>query len=369
MLSAGYDHACALLNSGSAKCWGKNIQGQLGDATNTSKSVPTPVSNLTDATSIGAGYNHTCSLKSGGTVVCWGYNNVGQLGDGTSSSSIDPTKNSPHAVTALSSVAAIAIAADYGCALKSDGTVACWGGAPNGTTTTPASVSGVSGAIKVTTGGEHACALKSDGTLLCWGKHIYGQLGNGNPSSSTIYSAQTVKADGLGTVLSGVIDVSAGDRHTCALLSDKTVKCWGNNNSLQSGSNSATEYILPQAVAGVSNAIAVSAGVNHTCALITGGQVMCWGNNDHGQLGDGGTTSRHTPAAVSSLTDAAAITAAGVLRSALGDIASDHSYTCALRTNGDVMCWGSNTESQLGDNSTTERPSSVSTNAGAVFWH
>lgn len=189
----------------------------------------------------------------------------------------------------------------------------------------------------VSASGSHTCALLPDSTVRCWGYNEYGQLGNGTRTDSVA----PVRVTGI----SNASAVSSGHHHTCALLTDGTVRCWGRNEfgELGDGSTCLTPPCatpLPVKVTGISNAIAVSSGAYHTCARLANGGVRCWGLNEFGQLGNGTFTNSSTPVAVSGATGAVAVTAGGY-------------HTCALRPDGSVQCWGRNEFGELGDGSTS----------------
>ena len=130
------------------------------------------------------------------------------------------------------------------------------------------------------------------------------------------------------------VSVSLGDDHSCALLDDGKVMCWGKNNYGQLGDGSNTDRSSPVEVSGLLNAQSIALGSSHSCALLTDGKVMCWGYNSKGQLGDGTTSARIFPVQVSGIT-----TATGIA------VGSEHS--CAVLADGKVMCWGSNSEDQI----------------------
>src|SRR5689334_3998245 len=154
-LSAGWNHACALLDDGTVQCWGDNIWGQLGDGTFTTRIAPVAVSNLNSVVSIAVGRQHSCAiLGSQGTVRCWGRNDGGQLGNGTSSQSI----NQPVFVTGLANVVAL------------------------------------------TAGDLHTCAVRVDGTVWCWGDNLEGQLGNGGLTNLSLVPVQAEDLIGAVTV-------------------------------------------------------------------------------------------------------------------------------------------------------------------------
>ena len=341
--SNGGWYNCALLSNGSVKCWGKNDYGQLGDGTTTDRHTPVSVSGLTNAVAIATGNYHSCALLSDGTVKCWGDNEDGELGDGTTTSS-----NTSVSVSGITNAVGIAAGEYHSCALLSDGTMKCWGDnyqgqLGDGTTTkysdTPVSVSGLTNAVSIATGYLHSCALLSDGTVKCWGNNGNGELGDG----TTTDRHTPVSVSGL----TNAVAIATGEYHSCALLSNGSVKCWGKNDYGQLGDGTTTDRHTPVSVSGLTNAVAIATGCQHNCALLSDGTVKCWGRNNWGQLGDGTTTDRHTPVSVSGLTNAVAIATGCV-------------HSCALLSDGTVKCWGYNGYGQLGDGTTTDRHTPVS---------
>jgi len=345
-IAAGGWYTCALNTAGGVKCWGWNDSGQLGDGSYTNKSAPVDVVGLgSGAAVLATGWAHTCALSTTGGVKCWGSNEYGQLGDGTSGDGA--SKPTPVDVVGLGSgMAAIAVGLWHTCALSTAGGVKCWGynelgqlgDGSTGDKTTPRSVVGLgSGVAAITAGYLHTCALTAAGAVKCWGYNRSGQLGDGTSGDG---ASKPTPVDVVG-LDSGVVAITAGSRHTCALSTAGGVKCWGQNSFSQLGDGSTTDYTTPVDVVGLgSGVVAIAAGGAHTCVLSTAGGVKCWGWGWDGQLGDGSSGSggiKSTPVDVVGLgSGVAAITA--------GDL-----HTCALSTTGGVKCWGSNRYGQLGN--------------------
>jgi alpha-tubulin suppressor-like RCC1 family protein len=338
----GY-HSCAVSTGGAVRCWGYNGSGQLGDASTTTRNTPVSVTYWTSAAAAAAvGGSHTCILSSSGYVYCTGYNGYGQLGDGTTTSRSTASSSVPGLGTAL----AITAGEYHTCALTTGGAVYCWGsngyGQLGDTTTTSrgtvAVVSGLSnGVMAIAAGGYHTCALKTNGSVWCWGYNAYGQLGNGNTTQQTSPVAVT-------TLTSGIAAIAAGGSHSCAVSNAGAVSCWGYNSSGQLGDNTTTQRTSPVAVSGATSDVAsVTAGWSFTCALTTGGAAKCWGNNGYGQLGDNTTANKSAPITVGGLSTGVAAIAAG------------DSHVCGITMSGGVRCWGYNGVSSLGDGTTTSR--------------
>lgn len=378
---ANWSRACAVTSSGKAKCWGSFWDGQFDpDRMATIRWAPEPLPNLTDVTSLALGSRHTCALLGNGGVNCWGENPSGQVGvaKNPSPGSYEMT---PVPVQGLGDVTALAVGDSHSCALLRIGEVHCWGGrgrlGDNSRTDRayPGPVPGLADVIDIVAGASHTCVLTSDGLVHCWGRNYDYQLGDG-----TIAHQRDVPAPVAG--LSDVIELAAGDRHTCARSSNGAAYCWGYRWGLGDGTWDAP--IVPVRVSGLENVAALAGGHVHTCAKTSGGAMWCWGRNFAGQLGDG-YQERQLPVAVSDLDNATKINAGSKRTCAIVgtgaltcwgvtaaqplqipnlnnvvEAALSESHACALTGSGLVKCWGQNENGQLGDGTTTASDTPVS---------
>ena len=206
------------------------------------------------------------------------------------------------------------------------------------------SSSPLGGVQSISAGNSHTCAIKTTGQALCWGVGIRGELGNG-AWNSTNYPVLVVGEDsdndGVGNGnLSDIRQVSAGGYHTCAIKNTSgLILCWGAGSAgrLGNSENQSKAYPVPakdsngQSLTGM---IQVSSGIYHTCAIKADRGVLCWGNSDGGQLGHGSTTN-NTLAPVTVV----GIGGIGEL-SNITQISSGGIHTCALKTDKSVVCWG-----------------------------
>ena len=265
----------------------------MGDLTTNDRSEPAQVAGLSGVTQLALGGQHSCALRNTGLVVCWGANDFGQLGDGSTSDRMAPVP-----VSGLNDARFVATRAEHACAVQAAGTVVCWGrnfhGQLGDDSTTdrnsPVTVQSVSNASQVATGGEHSCALLTNGEVNCWGNPVSGQLGNGEGCCNIRTTPQQV------TGLTGAVAISSGRAHTCTRLDDGSVECWGRNADGHLGDGTRNDRHTPVQVSMLGESVdVIGLGFDHTCAILSDGALRCWGYNGEGRLGDGTDASRTTP--------------------------------------------------------------------------
>lgn len=296
-VTTGIAHSCALAGDGSVSCWGDNRNGELGDGTTTTRLSPVQVTGLGPGSTveIAAGGSHTCARTSHGALRCWGSDSYGQLGNLSTGEQTKPT--------------------------------------------TPLGF-GVGTALGVATGQKHTCAVTVVDATRCWGSNAVGQIGTGeDPADPAGVEPWPVEVVGLGAGSTDV--VSTGMLHTCALLSDASARCWGQNDSGALGTGTTQREVTPAQVLGLGpgSTRQLAPGGGHSCAITTAGAALCWGSGSEGQLGDGTRVrERLEPGPVT-----------GLGRGSTATISARGSgSTCAVTTEGAALCWGSHGFGQLG---------------------
>ncbi len=334
-ITAGYNHTIGIKSDGTLWAWGRNDYGQLGDGTNTNKNVPTQIGTDTDWYFAAGGDNHTMAIKTNGTLWAWGRNNFGQLGDGTIIN-----KNTPILVNNDTDWKTISLDAEF------------------------------------------TIVLKNDGTLWGWGKNNLKQLGN--PNTSPIYLPTQIGTDndwktidtgfqrtvavkndstfwGWGSGANGVFGngsstltinvptqtlpdsdwqiVSMSNSTTLAIKTNGSLWGWGENSfgSVGNGTfNNAGPNYVPNPISSATNWVSVSMGRYASRAINNNGELFCWGYNSNGQVGDGTTVNRNVPTPV------------GVGNNWLATSGGEF-YSVGLTTNRSLWAWGDNSYGQLGD--------------------
>ena len=369
-ITAGSAHTCVLLNDGQVYCWGRSDLGQTGHGNRTVFGDDEPASaggplafGGEVVVDIEAGDNHTCALLASGNVRCWGFGANGRLGYGNTNDLGDDPNETPANLANVAvggTVVQIAAGGSHTCALLADGTVRCWGANTSGqlgygnTTTigdneTPAAAGPVDvggTVVQITAGASHTCALLADGAVRCWGSGALGRLGYGN--TFTIGNDETPAAAGPVDVGGPVKQIAAGGNHTCAVLDTGEVRCWGFASSGQLGyGNTITVGGQPDRLpaafgpVNVGGAVAeVALGESHTCARLETNTVRCWGRGEHGQLGHASTENLGDDEDLPN-TDVALTDTASLL-------AAGAEHNCALLADGDVICWGNGGLGRLG---------------------
>ena len=334
-LASGEVHNVVLLDNGHLKVWGSASANSYGDSVTRGDNPGEMGDNLPEvdlgtglvAKAIGAGEYHTCAISTEDKIKCWGNNNYGKLGQGTILGiGVNPGELG-EALPAIDlgtneSIVLFTAGYDHNCVVFAGGSMKCWGRSvfgelglgdtnnrgdgPNemgvnlptvnlGTGKTP---------VAISAGYNHTCAILNDGSLKCWGSNASGQLGLGdtnNRGDQPNEMGDNLPAVDLGTG-KVAIAVSAGQLHTCAVLNDGTVKCWGSNKygnlglgdtqNRGDGPNEMGDNLPAIDLGAGAVATAITSGANLNCAVLEGKSLKCWGHNQYGALGLGDTVNR-----------------------------------------------------------------------------
>ncbi len=297
--------------------------------------VPQPLgqgrSNFGPVRGLAAGADHTCALLQGGRTQCWGANAQRELGSGDNKavfrqpvllSGMDHIAQPSHIATGKSHTCAVV---PGGVACLGDNSYAQLGADPQKVPNRDKpKVLEVSAPVRELVAGEaHTCALMADGQVACFGYNVRGQLGQGD--AEQLFPPSLVKGFSQG------IDLVAGASHTCGARRDGSVLCWGDNthHQLGLGAERAAKLTMqragvPMPVAGVSEVTQLAAAANKTCALASG-QVWCWGEQAVGEISDAAKTHVPEPVRLEGL-------------SQIIGVAAGASHVCALTQSGEVWC-------------------------------
>jgi alpha-tubulin suppressor-like RCC1 family protein len=308
---------------------------------------------------VAAGFNHTCARQTSGKVQCWGDNGAGQVGDGVPFGGTRNPITVPQDVAGLTDAIALASGVSHSCAIRRGGTVVCWGinsfgQLGDGTlnrSSSPVAVQGVGNSVAIAAGTSFTCALIQGGTVQCWGANYAGQLGDGTkidrPTAAPVQQ------------LTGATAIATAEYHACAVVAGGAVTCWGKNTDGQLGNGSIAESLLPSLLTSLSDIVQVVAASRFTCARASSGQINCWGANNLGQLGTGSPNDAPNPSpALNVVSDAV-------------DLWVGYEHGCAVRRAGEVRCWGSAGNGQVGsgsvpDDASIPKPTAVVGVSGAL---
>ena len=369
-ISLGGQHTCVLFKNKKVTCWGRNQRGQLGlNHTIPIGNFEVPLFrdyahtgdqefvNLGEgALQISSGESHTCALLESGSVRCWGYNHYGQLGLGNYNTIGD--NELPSSINALNfgqRVIQVSAGQDYTCVLLENGGTRCWGHNYYGQLglghrSTVNSISQLNDLplgqkVKLISAGPvHACAILFDGKVKCWGNNNSGQLGLGH--SRYIGDTETLSNLPAVSLSAQVLNLSLGIFSTCAVLANNGRTCWGSNHgrdlrfNYNIGDNETPFSFGPLDLGESAASVSSFASADASCVLLDSGSVKCWGANNYGQLGLGDSTITHRHIASDSETISFGRTAVA--------ISSRGGSSCVILDNGEIQCWGKNDYGQLG---------------------
>jgi cysteine-rich repeat protein len=375
-LALGGVHSCALIEQGRVRCWGHNGTGQLGYGVIDDVGNDEPPSSAGDlplpaAIDLEAGGAHTCAMLENGDVRCWGLNSSGQLGLGNSATVTaigdDETLESLPKVELIAPANELGLGVLQTCA-RVVGQLRCWGagaygqlglaGVANiGDNELPLDVPAVmigGEPVTLAVGGSHGCAIMATGTLRCWGRNDTGQLGLGLAANvgDNEHPVGVPEVDAISPNLprdTTIVDIAVGLAHSCMLLSNGDVVCWGAGNSGQLGQGNGMTWgdgagETPSALSAIQlggPAVALSVGYLHGCALLDGGMLRCWGSSESGQLGNGDEE-------FVGLTNLPIDREPVLLPRPVSSIGTGGAHTCVVFDDQQVSCWGSNQYGQLG---------------------
>lgn len=330
----GGNHTLGIKTNSTLWACGGNLYGQLGLGDTNTRITPDQIGSNSDWSTLAAGQSHTIGLNADSTIWTWGANGYGQLGVGDTTQ-----RNTPAQIGTDSDWSMADAGKNHTLALKTNRTIWSCGdnqygqlglGFAGSPRTSPVPVGSNSDWDNFSAGDDHSLACKTNRTLWAWGKNYSGQLGIAGSSTRNSPTPIGTTSDWL--------TVSCGSEYTIALKTNSSIWAWGVNGYGQLGFGDTTQRNTPAQIDTSLNWSNIAAGGSHTIARKTDGTIWVWGKNDDGQLGlgDAGVdTQRITPAQIGTDKDWVAITAG-----------SDH--TIASKTNSTIWTWGYNNAGQLG---------------------
>ena len=324
-IAAADGFTCGISGAGAMYCWGNNTLGQLGDGTFTPHARPVQVGTASDWIAVDARQGKACGLRSDHSLWCWGSGNSGALGNGS-----QLVRTTPVQVTSDTPAigwSAFAVGRDRTCAIRDDGSLACWGydAVANAISTVPVAIGPDQDWTAISVG-TVACGLRNTtgGNLFCFGKTASGELGLGVSSQATPARVGTATWTAIGV----------GYNNACGIQSNGALFCWGNaanGTDLQYGTT-------PTQIGAATDWASVAVSKATVAALRTSGAAYLWGDNGVGQAG------------MQQLGDIAQPAPIGGAVSAWSSIVPGTSHGCGLSA-GKAYCWGLAGDGALGDGS------------------
>lgn len=295
--------------------------------------------------SVVSGSKHACAITEQRSIYCWGENSWSQLGTSEFKDNLVP-----HLVYQINDASVISAGESHTCAIVGSGNVKCWGnnnkgqvgdGVKNlGRRDLPVYVHAIFTATSIALGKEHSCALLMEGSIKCWGSNISGQLGNGNNTDSLL--PVTVKLSNR------VVSIASGAHHTCALDSLGDIYCWGDNSYGQLGLGNKISRNLPYLVQGISEAKNLTARFNSTCATDSNQNGNCWGQGADGQLGNQDSVDKSLPSKVVDTWQPSKTTGAYSAATNIHSVQVGKTISCALSILATLHCWNSSPDGKRG---------------------
>lgn len=335
-------HTCATRTDGTLWCWGNNNQGQLGIGSTNSRHNPTRVGTDDDWSSVSAGYWNTCAIRTDGSIWCWGTD----WGAPTGGEWPPPSNLSPTRVGTQNNWTSISAGAVHNCATDNSNALWCWGRNNdgqiqlNGSGQYPSPYQlGDFGHAPIDINGNHSCGIDNASNFYCSGSNSHGQLGNGEEGQ---FNSDT-HLDETGAWQT----LSAGIENTCAIQINGSLWCWGRAENGITGPGSTNQTTPIQLGDSTLDWEKISVNRNHACAIRSDASLWCWGRNEIGEVSFNDI-------------DGSNITAPRKYGSDTWEtISVGFRYTCAINTDGELWCWGLNSNGQLGDGTTTDRSDPV----------
>lgn len=360
-IALGENHTCAVSLDSRVKCWGASNSGTLGQAgydenigDNEPPSDWDDVLVADDIVQLVAGHVSTCAVRGSGTAICWGSGGSGKLGYETTDSVGDDETPAEAGDLPLQGIDSMALGRGHSCALLDSGDVTCWGSNEAGQLGYGDVISWVEGdfagsrgpvalsepAVEITAGERHTCARLQSGDVTCWGGNNVGQLGTGTPDS--VGDDETPASVGTIDLGGKAVDIDTFWNTTCAVLDDGGLRCWGANTDGQLGNGDEMSMNIGDrktpAEAGVvqwdGEAVSVQVGTSHVCAVTAQGTAHCWGHRNRVGYNDPDDSRLPGPQA---------LVGSDLKRLEIG---KDH--TCAITGSAGVRCWGTGARQLLG---------------------